>query len=152
MLYEVLKPIQIEEKELIIGSTIELDEKLAGPMVEDGTLKLAEVVAPKPELTPEEKIAQRRTAMYADMIVSFRQDIEGIEMSLERIAVNEAFWRRRFAQTTSEKGDHFKKAEESLRKLAEQAKESKLLLIETQNFIAFMDEVMKGEVKIDFAS
>lgn len=103
-----------------------------------------------PEMTPEEKLVARRTATLADMIVSFRQEIEGIDMNLERLAIHKMFWQRRLVETKDKDGESYKKAEESLMNISKQVADLKLAKRETENFIVFLDEAMQGKVTINY--
>ena len=105
-----------------------------------------------PEMTPEEKLAFRRSSMLADMMVSFRQDLESIDMNMERLAVNKKFWQRRIVETKDKDKESYEKAEASLMNITKQEDELKLATKETTHFMSFLDEVMKGEVAIEYGS
>ena len=151
MLYQVKKPVKIGEEDVAIDAFVELPEDVAAPMVADGSLVTADKPAepPKPELTPEEKIKLRRTSLFADMMMSFRQDLDGIDMNMERLTVNKRFWQRRYAQE-KQGSESYKKAEECLMQIEKQGADLLLSKRETANFIVYLDEVMKGEVVIYF--
>lgn len=148
--FRTLKEFKIEgQPDMVVGQEIEMEAELASPLVADGTLEVV-VEPPKPELTEAEKTTLRRNSMFADMMVSFRQDVEGIGMNMERLMVNKRFWQYRFSQVKGKNSDVFKKAEESLMAIEKQFAENRLALQETKKFMEFLDGVMRGETVIDF--
>lgn len=149
--FKALKEFKIEGlPDVAVGQTVELAEELAAPLVADGTLE-AIVEAPKPELTPEEKLNLRRTSMFADMMVSFRQEVEGIEMNMERLTVHKRFWQRRHSETLGDMSAN-KKVEDQLMGIEKQFADLRHALKETKNFMSFLDEVMSGKLTIDFSN
>lgn len=157
MLYEVLKAVAIEGfPNAEPGMKLDLDPTLAEPMVADGTLKVADpgtevpgVAAPEqPKLTPEEIVAKRRTAYLADMIVGFKQEIEMLDMNLERSMIYVQFWTRMAGSATTSK--ETKLAQKRLMDLAAQRAGLAADKENSEAMLAFLDEAMSGKVEINY--